>query len=272
MNWKKAGRQFVAVFIFIGSLVYIACNRLARPGSAFSLSAEVPRDSFDVIHRWPHDATAFTEGLIFERGSLWESTGRHHSSSLRQVDLETGKVLRKIDVPAEYYAEGVTIFQGKVFQLTYQEHKAFVYDPRSLQLLGELSYDGEGWGLTHDDQSLIMSDGTNHIRFLDPVSLKTQRTIDVFDGGRPVNQLNELEYIKGEIYANIWQTDLIIRIDPNSGKILGALDVEKLFPRDERRGDLDAWPNGIAYDQGGDRLFVSGKRWPNLFEIRIVKR
>jgi glutamine cyclotransferase len=265
---RKFRSRFAGCCVLAIMLLHVACRRSAGPDNSFSLSSQVPSDSFDVIRSWPHDPTAFTEGLIFDQGLLWESTGQH-GSSLRQIEPETGKILRKIDVPPEYYAEGITIFQGKLFQLTYQEHKALVYDLNSLQVLQVLNYEGEGWGLTHDDQSLIMTDGTNRIRFLDPVDFRPVRSIEVYDAGRPVDRLNELEYVKGEIYANIWRTNLIIRISPASGKILGVIDVGRLFPQADRHGDNAAWPEGIAYDHTNDRVFVTGKHWPKIFEIRV---
>jgi glutaminyl-peptide cyclotransferase len=226
--------------------------------------------SFDVRGSWPHDVGAFTQGLEYYEGSLYESTGGHGTSSLRQVELETGRVLRRVDVPREYFAEGLTIFHGKIYQLTWQAHKGFIYDLASFQMLGEFAYEGEGWGLTHDERSLIMSDGTNQIRFLDPVNLRVERAIKVYDEGRPLMKLNELEYIRGEIYANIWQTDWIVRLDPRTGKILGRIDLKGLLPAADRTGTTDVL-NGIAYDEAHDRLFVTGKLWPKLFQITLKK-
>ena len=171
---------------------------------AASSSRKIPIYTFKVINSWPHDPGAFTQGLAFYEGDLFESTGLHGRSSLRKVDLRTGTVLKKVDVPGEYFAEGMTIFQGKIFHLTWKSHKCFVYDLDSFKLEGWLAYEGEGWGLTHDNQYLIMSDGTSRIRFVDPASFKVVRTISVFDDGRPLTDLNELEYIKDEIYANVW--------------------------------------------------------------------
>jgi glutamine cyclotransferase len=230
----------------------------------------VPTYSYKIKNTWPHDRRAYTQGLVFLDGILWESTGQYGSSSLRKVELKTGKVIKQIAVPSKYFAEGMTVFQNKVFQLTWQEHKGFIYDPATFQKQGEFDYTGEGWGLTHDGHSLIMSDGTNQIRFLDPSTLQTTRTVSVFDAGVPVDKLNELEYIDGEIYANIWQSDRIARIEPNTGKILGWINLTGLLKTDERSGEEDVL-NGIAYDAAGKRLFVTGKMWPKLFEIEIVK-
>ncbi|HZH29675.1 MAG TPA: glutaminyl-peptide cyclotransferase [Pyrinomonadaceae bacterium] len=231
---------------------------------------QAPTYTYKIKHSWPHDRRAYTQGLIFHEGLLWESTGQYGASSLRKVELKTGKVIKQISVPAAYFAEGMTVFHNKVFQLTWQEHKGFIYDPATFQKQGEFSYTGEGWGLTHDGESLIMSDGTDQIRFLDPVTLRTTRTIGITDKGEPVDQLNELEYIEGEIYANIYQTDRIARIEPKTGKVLAWIDLTGLLASKDRTGAEDVL-NGIAYDATGRRLFVTGKMWPKLFEIEIVK-
>jgi len=236
-----------------------------------SSSGGVPTYTYDVVNRWPHDPTAFTQGLVFNDGALIESAGLYDHSSLRKVDLQTGKVLKKVDVPNKYFAEGLTVFQGKIFQLTWREDVCFVYDPHTFTLTSLLAYTGEGWGLTHDDQYLILSDGTNRLKFLDPVKLRVMRTISVYDGDRPLTDLNELEFIKGEIYANIWHTDRIVRIDPNSGRILGWIDLAGLLPASERSNE-EAVLNGIAYDEVHDRLFVTGKLWPAIFEIRLKRK
>jgi glutamine cyclotransferase len=246
-----------------------AINSDAGSKAVTTASETVPKYTYKVKNTWPHDPHAYTQGLIYLDGILWESTGQYGSSSLRKVELKTGKVIKQISVPREYFAEGMTVFNNKVFQLTWQGHKGFIYDPETFQKQGEFDYTGEGWGLTHDGQSLIMSDGTNQIRFLDPKTLRTTRTISVFDEGEPVNELNELEYIDGEIYANIWQTDRIVRLDPKSGKILGWIDMTGLLKMKDRTGEEDVL-NGIAYDEAGKRLFVTGKMWPKLFEIEIV--
>jgi glutamine cyclotransferase len=241
-------------------------NSNAATGAAATTPETIPTYSYKVKNSWPHDRQAYTQGLVFLDGILWESTGQYGSSSLRKVELKTGKVIKQIAVPPRYFAEGMTVFNDKVFQLTWQEQKGFIYDPETFQKQGEFDYSGEGWGLTHDGQSLIMSDGTNEIRFLDPATLRTTRTIRVFEGRVPVDRLNELEYINGEIYANIWQTDRIVRIEPRSGKILGWIDLTGLLKTKDRLGGEDVL-NGIAYDEAGKRLFVTGKMWPRLFEI-----
>lgn len=241
---------------------------------AFSLSpfaqslVSSPTDTYQIIRTYPHDPNAFTQGLIYIDGHLYESTGLNGKSSLRMVELSTGKVLQKYDVPAEYFGEGLTDWGSNLIQLTWREHKAFVYDRFSFSLLKTFSYDGEGWGLTHDRTQLIMSDGTSYLRFLDPKTFHETRRIHVTDtAGQAIDNLNELEYIHGEIYANIWGSNTIVRISPRTGKILGRLDLTSII--DKRELSRDAVLNGIAYDSAGDRLFVTGKLWPKLFEIKI---
>ena len=240
------------------------------PDTDPSSEDEIATYSYEVVNVFPHDPAAFTQGLVFHEGTLLESTGQYGSSSLRAVDLRTGKILKKVDVPAQFFAEGITIFRGKIFQLTWQNRKGFIYDPGSFRLEGEFPYSSQGWGLTNDDESQIMSDGTEKIRFLDPSTYAVRRVISVYDNAAPLTQLNELEYIKGEIYANIWHTDRIVRIDPRTGKIRATIDLTGLLP-DAERGDPEAVLNGIAYDKDNDRLFVTGKLWPKIFEVRLKR-
>ena len=251
-------------------------DEFTRPGAAPSVpqptetasGLSIPIYTYEVINSWPHDPDAFTQGLVFHEGKLYESTGHFGTSTLRKLDLKKNEILKKIPVSAECFAEGIAIYQGKIYQLTWTEHKAFVYDLKSFHLESELAYEGEGWGLTHDDHQLIMSDGTNQIRFVDPVTFKTTRTISVVENGVPVMELNELEYIKGEIYANVWKSDRIARIDPHDGRLLGWIDLTGLYPIADRPNSEDVL-NGIAYDEKDDRLLVTGKRWPKIFEIRL---
>lgn len=224
--------------------------------------------SYTIVNTYPHDRNAFTQGLLFHNGLLYESTGLYGRSSLRKVDLPTGKVLQQIDVPQQYFAEGLALHKGKLLQLTWQEAVGFVYDLASFNKEKEWNYAGEGWGLTTDQQSLIMSDGTSQIRFLDPDTFAVRRTIDVADCGEAVTNLNELEYINGEIYANVWQTDRVARIDPSNGAVLGWIDFAGLLSPEDRNQPVDVL-NGIAYDAASDRLFVTGKLWPKLFEVRL---
>lgn len=227
--------------------------------------------TYEIVNVFPHDPSAYTQGLVYHQGVLYESTGLNGSSSLRKVELQTGRVLQRINVPAQFFAEGLALFNNKLFQLTWQSQRAFVYDLDSFNMLNTFNYTGEGWGLTHDGRVLIMSDGTNQIRFLNPDTFAVQRTINVLDNGRPIQQLNELEYIKGEILANIYQTERIARIDPQHGRVTGWINLAGLLPYEDRARGVDVL-NGIAYDEAGDRLFVTGKLWPKLFEIRLLTR
>jgi glutaminyl-peptide cyclotransferase len=260
-------RQHVFIFILCAAaLGALPGSTAARPPA----SAHV--DGYQVVHVYPHDPKAFTQGLIYRDGHLYESTGLNGKSSLRLVDLFTGQVLQKHDIAGEYFAEGLTDWGSTLIQLTWTSHKAFVYDLFSFSLLKTFDYQGEGWGLTHDQAQLIMSDGTSYLRFLDPKSFRMIRRMQVVDeSGNMVDNLNELEYIHGEIYANIWQTDRIARISPQTGKILGWIDLTGIIDKRELQGS-GAVLNGIAYDAAGDRLFVTGKLWPKLFEIKLVAK
>jgi glutamine cyclotransferase len=229
-------------------------------------------DSYQIVHTYPHDPKAFTQGLIYVDGHLYESTGLNGRSSLRLVDLPTGNVLQNHDLPSDLFGEGLTDWASTLIQLTWTSHKALIYDRFSFRQTNTLTYEGEGWGLTHDNKELILSDGTSTLRFLDPASFRVTRRVKVVDAsGKAVENLNELEYIRGEIYANIWQTDEIIRISPASGKVLGHVDLNGIIDKRELKGN-GAVLNGIAYDPASDRLFVTGKLWPKLFEIRILTK
>jgi glutamine cyclotransferase len=231
-------------------------------------NAACPTYTYDVVNVWPHDPNAFTQGLLYLDGALLESTGLNGESTLRRVELKTGQVLQQVDVPAEYFAEGLAVLNGKAFQLTWQNHKGFVYDVQNFQLEKEFELEGEGWGLTTDGRSLVSSDGTDHIRFLNPTTFAVERVIQVRYQGRPLANLNELEFVKGEIFANIWGSDWMARIDPSSGQVIGLIDFRGLWPASERR-DQGNVLNGIAYDAAADRILVTGKRWPKLFEVRL---
>lgn len=256
--------MFRRPFFLVLFLCAVPTSTIARaPASGHS-------DGYQIVHTYPHDSKAFTQGLIYVDGHLYESTGRNGRSSLRMVDLSTGKVLQKYDLPVEYFGEGLTDWGSNLIQLTWKAHKGFVYDRFSFSLLRTFQYEGEGWGLTHDATQLIMSDGTSYLRFLDPKSLRETRRIHVTDEtDHGIENLNELEYIQGEIYANIWETHKIARISPRSGKVLGWIDLSGIIDKRELE-DADAVLNGIAYDSIGDRLFVTGKLWPKLFEIKIA--
>lgn len=242
--------------------------------SSLVSGALAPRQSSAPVHRYqlvksyPHDPQAFTQGLVWHDGFLYEGTGLNGQSGIRKVRLETGQVLQHRPLDEKYFGEGIALWKGTIVQLTWQSEIGFVYDLKTFEPMRTFSYTGEGWGLAHDGTRLIMSDGTARLRFLDPDSFEETGRVTVRDGGVPVDDLNELEWVKGEIYANVWQQDRIARIDPKSGRVLGWIDLTGILPPMERIG-RDVL-NGIAYDAAGDRLFVTGKLWPRLFEIRVT--
>jgi len=232
-------------------------------------AAQVPAYGFEVVQTRPHDRRAFTQGLAFRNGELFESTGRY-PSTVRRVRLEDGVVLQRRELDEAYFGEGLTEINGRVVTLTWKSGKAFVWDADDLTLLEEHSYPGEGWGLTDDGARLILSDGTPTLRFLDPATFAETGRVTVTLNGRPVGQINELEWIEGEVFANVWQTDFIIRIDPATGAVTGIIDLSELMPDRRRLDPIDDVLNGIAWDPQGRRLFVTGKNWPTLFEIRLT--
>ncbi len=261
----------VLVALFILSSFACSSGSNANPTRESEAPKEkVARYGYEVVNTFAHDPNAFTQGLEFHEGKLLESTGGHNCS-LRKVELQTGIVEKKVTVPDPYFAEGITLLNGKIYQLTWQHQKGFVYDASTFEKTGEFGYQGEGWGLANDGTSLIMSDGSNRIRFLDPSSFQVKRSIAVFDGKMPINRLNELEYVQGEIYANIWHDDRIARIDPQTGRVVGWVDLKGLL-RPGEVTDEEAVLNGIAYDEASQRFFVTGKLWPRLFEIRLKKQ
>jgi len=227
-----------------------------------------PMYGFRVIHIYPHDPDAFTQGLTFYNGHIYEGTGLYGHSTLRKVELKTGRILKKHPMSSEYFGEGITICQNRLIQLTWQSHTGFIYDTQSFRLLGTFSYPTEGWGITCDGKNLIMSDGTSILRFLDPRKFTIVKKIKVRDRGKDVPHINELEYVKGEIYANIWDTGYIARISQQTGEVLGWIDFRGLYQFVSKGIKVDVM-NGIAYDSKNDRLFVTGKLWPNIFEIRV---
>jgi glutamine cyclotransferase len=232
----------------------------------------IPTYTYKVVHAYPHDPNAFTEGLFYLKGYLYESTGLEGHSTLRKVRLETGEVVLSHDLPREYFGEGITYWGDHLIGLTWKSRVGFVYNLRSFAVERQFKYPGEGWALTHNDHEIIMSDGTSELRVLDPKTLHEVRRIHVTAHGKPVAQLNELEWVQGTILANIWQTDRIARIDPDTGDVVAWIDLTRLLPaRDVIPGHTDVL-NGIAYDPIAGRLFVTGKQWPTLFEIRIVMK
>jgi glutaminyl-peptide cyclotransferase len=233
--------------------------------------AAVPIYDVEIVHTYPHDTSAFTEGLFYLNGYLYESTGLEQHSSIRKVRIETGEVLQKIDIPPQYFGEGIVAWHDHLISLTWKSHIGFVFDLRTFKRQRQFEYPGEGWALTRNDKHIIMSDGTPELRFLDPNTLAETGRIQVTFEGMPVSNVNELEWVKGEIYANKWQTNWIMRIDPDNGHVVGLIDLAGLLrPSDIVPGQTDV-PNGIAYDAKNERLFVTGKNWPKLFEIRLRK-
>jgi len=235
-------------------------------------AAGAPVYGYRIIHTYPHDPGAFTQGLIYRDGFLFESTGLNGRSTLRKVRLETGEVVRTCALEPQYFAEGLTDWGDTLIQLTWKSNVAFLYDEGSFAARGTFGYGGEGWGLAHDASRLIMSDGSASLRFLDPATFRETGRLVVTDRGFPVGDLNELELVDGEIYANVWETDRIAMISPQSGLVTGWIDLGGLAPGAAGAGSGDDVLNGIAYDAQGDRLFVTGKLWPKLFEIRLVRR
>lgn len=242
--------------------------------ATFLLSGQIPMGDmlpvagYQVVRVYPHDSNAFTQGLQFVDGVLYEGTGLNGRSSIRKVKLETGEVLKRRDVPAQHFGEGIAVWKTDLIELTWQSQVAIVYDKDTFEQRRTFTYSGEGWGLTHDGTNLIMSDGTEYLRVLDPATFQVRKRIRVMAGQVPLRNLNELEFVKGEVLANIWTTDYIARINPETGRVVGYLDLRGLLTASERPSD--GVLNGIAYDAQRDRLFVTGKLWPKLFEIRVV--
>lgn len=231
----------------------------------FLRSSGVPVYAVSVVATRPHDPSAFTEGLFFKDGALYESTGQEGTSFIRKVDPATGKVLQQVDLPEPYFGEGIVAFGDKLYQLTWKDQTGFTYNFKDMTLGDTFSYQGEGWGMTQNGKNIIMSNGSDELRFLDPKTMQPVSTLKVTANGCPVTQLNELEWIDGEIWANIWQVNLIARIDPATGKVKSFLDVSSIAPK---TNDPDIVPNGIAYDETKKRVLVTGKRWPQVFEVK----
>lgn len=233
-------------------------------GSAGSIRGE----TLEVIATTPHDRAAYTQGLVFHEGFFYESTGLYGSSSVRKIDPATGEILKRHDLEQRFFGEGLTALHGRLFQVTWRERTGFIYETSTLEPVGSFQYEGEGWGLTTDGASLILSDGTYRLRFIDPHTFKVIRVLYVTDGGRVIYAVNELEWIRGEIWANIWQEDNIARIDPESGVVVGWVNVGGFVsPLERWRGAEVA--NGIAYDSVSNRIWVTGKRWPQIYEVRL---
>ena len=235
------------------------------------VGSRAPVSTYSIKHVYPHDPRAFTQGIEYRDGFLYEGTGLNGESSLRKVELTTGKVLQKAAVSSQYFGEGITTWGDTIVQLTWQSQIGFVYDRSTFKQLWTFGYTGEGWGLTHNTSELIMSDGSASLRFIDPKTLMEKRRVLISDAGIIIRDLNELEWVNGEIYANVWQTNFIARISPSTGHVTGWIDLTGLLSPEEQRGGADVL-NGIAYDAAGKRLFVTGKLWPKVFEIELVPK
>jgi glutaminyl-peptide cyclotransferase len=253
------------------ALALLACNE-GKPAtngdSGTPPPAAAPTYSLEVLNRWPHDTGAFTQGLEIVEGTLYEGTGEYGRSTVRVADLASGTVRRRIDLPKEYFGEGITLLGGKLYQITWKEQRGFVYDPATLRQTGTFEYAGEGWGLTNNGRHLIMSDGSPRLRWIDPQTFRVTRTLDVTDQGLPVEELNELELIDGVLYANVWQTTVIARIDTTTGRVQSWLNAGDLLSPADRQRPVDVL-NGIAWDRTNRRLFLTGKNWPAMFEVRV---
>ena len=257
-------RTLLATLVLVSAC---ACSPSATPTPTAPAADALPAYSYDIVATYPHDPKAFTQGLVYTDGVLYETTGQEGESWLRKVDLATGAVLQQHDIADEFFGEGMVIWGDQIVTLTWRGEKGFIFDKATFAPKGEWTYAGEGWGLTADDTQIFMSDGTAQIRKIDPATLQETGRIDVKMNGKPVDKLNELEFVKGEIWANVFETDRIARIDPTTGEVKGIIYLGGLLKPDERR-KTDVL-NGIAWDKAGDRIFVTGKYWPKLFEIRI---
>jgi glutamine cyclotransferase len=259
--------SILGLFTLLAAFVFSYSN---LPESQVPSSSDIiPVYTYNVVNTYPHDHNAFTQGLVFEDGVLYEGTGRFGQSTLRRVELETGVVLQIRELSAQFFGEGITIYENKIIQLTWKSNIGFVYDKDSFKLLQEFNYSTEGWGITHDGTRLIMSDGTSTLHFLDPQTFEEIGQLEVFDNDGPITRLNELEYIQGEIYANVWLTDWVARIAPETGRVIGWVELGGLLTTEDLSKPVDVL-NGIAYDAEADRLFVTGKLWPKLFEIELI--
>ena len=246
-----------------GLIVFAFVTSNAHPGVS-----SIPTQAVNIVHQFPHDPTAFSQGLAVEGEVLYEGTGQYGSSQLRRVALNTGQVELQVPLGQKYFGEGITVFGNRIYQLTWKERVCVVYDKRTFKPLGSLRYAGEGWGLADDEKHIFLSDGTSTIRVLDPQTFKVIRRLRVKHGRKLIDNLNELEYVEGEIYANIWYSDQIARIDPKTGAVTGWIDCSNIYPASQRP-DREHVLNGIAYEAESKRLFVTGKHWPSLFEIRV---
>ncbi len=261
------------IFLIISLLHYEPANQpnaIANGNNQSTRDARAQQVSYEVVSSYPHDPTSFTQGLVWHDGTLYESTGLKGESKLRRLEFPSGRVLKEINLASEFFGEGLALVDGRLIQLTWQSHKGFVYDLNTFRQLQEFAYDTEGWGLTYDGKNLILSDGSSDLFYLDPQTFKPIRKLAVTMNGKPISELNELEFIDGEIWANVWQTDLIVRINPSTGRVASFLNLKGILAPSDKTGREDVL-NGIAYDAERKRIFVTGKLWPRIFEIRVTK-
>lgn len=276
-SMKRLIVMAMSVVTFAGLLAYISCrsgpsestakpvsNQPASPGESRA-AQKIP---YEVVGTYPHDPEAFLQGLVWHDGGFYESTGLYGESTLRRVEFPSGNVLKKIKLSPDVFAEGLALVDDHLVQLTWQAHRGFVYDRNTFRLIREFTYDTEGWGITYDGKNLVMSDGTSTLTYLDPQTFQPVKKLNVTMNGRPVQELNELEFIEGEIWSNVWHTNMIVRIDPATGKVNSYLDMRGVLPGEFRIGPEDVL-NGIAYDAASKRIFVSGKKWPRVIEIKL---
>lgn len=270
-------RYSFKLFILYGLIFFAAsCKKEPEPippspTNNTPLPEPIASYTYEVTASYPHDVHSFTEGFQFDGGFIYEGTGLDARSSLRKYYLKTGKIAKEVKLPDYYFGEGITVLGDKIYELTYTSEIGFVYNRASFAKIDSFRYVGEGWGMTTDGTSLILSNGSNKIQYLDPKSRQVIRTLEVYEGEYPLLQINELEWIKGEIFANVWRTERIVRIDPESGKVTGVIDMSGILAPSERTMETDVL-NGIAYDAKNDRIFVTGKNWPKIFEIKIKKK
>jgi glutamine cyclotransferase len=265
------GRIWVRTCAPLGVIALLGILLFGTPPNDSAHGQGAREYGYRIVHVYPHDPSAFTQGLEYRGGVLYEGTGLPGRSTLRKENLETGEVLQSVSLAPELFGEGITVINRRVIQLTWQSHLGFVYDQTSFRKLRNFGYTGEGWGLANDSHVIYMTDGTSQIRCLNPITLREQRRITIHDGKQPVTMLNELEYVRGEIYANIWHSDRIARIAPINGSVIGWIDLSALVSSQDLHNN-EAVLNGIAYDSMGDRLFLTGKLWPKLFEIKLIPK
>jgi glutamine cyclotransferase len=261
------------IFLILSLLRYGPANRpnaISNGNSQSTSDARAQQVSYEVVSSYPHDPTSFTQGLVWHDGTLYESTGLKGESKLRRLEFPSGKVLKEINLASEFFGEGLALVDSRLIQLTWQSHKGFVYDLNTFRQLQEFAYDTEGWGLTYDGKNLILSDGSSNLFYLDPQTFKPVKKLAVTMNGKPISDLNELDFIDGEIWSNVWQTDLIVRIDPSTGRVTSFLNLKGILAPSDKTGREDVL-NGIAYDAEKKRIFVTGKLWPRIFEIRVTK-